>query len=208
MIDPADLIENTLPPPVHIENLLADQKVYGSASGIRLPPLSKDIEIDYTGLSFVIPQRVRFRYRLEGFDADWQDAGIRRNAFYTGLHPGRYRFVVLASNNDGVWSKSSAEVSFMIQPAFYQTFWFETLCVLVVVLLIWLAYAYRVTATYGAIARTIDCASCRARKDRPRTSRYPTAGFSRANPQIPVSSEDAGSSEPECPVDGIRHESG
>ena len=126
MIDPKNLPRNGLAPPVHIESLIVDRRSYPAQQALRLPPLTHDLEIDYTGLSFVVPQKVQFRYRLEGRDKDWQDPGSRRQAFYTDLHPGRYRFHAIASNNDGVWNTSGASLEFTIEPAFYQTWWLET----------------------------------------------------------------------------------
>ena len=130
MIDPKNLPTNGLAPPVHIESLIADRKSYPLQQALRLPPLTHDLEIDYTGLSFIVPQKVQFRYRLEGSDKDWQDPGTRRQAFYTNLGPGRYRFHVIASNNDGVWNSSEASFEFTIEPALYQTWWLKTASVL------------------------------------------------------------------------------
>ena len=92
------------------------------------PPLIRDLEIDYTALSFVAPEKNRFRVKLEGWDPDWQDVGNRRQAFYTNLAPGKYRFRVTASNNSGVWNETGAFVDFSIAPAYYQTRWFRVSC--------------------------------------------------------------------------------
>ena len=108
MIDPANQHFNSLPPPVHIEQLIADKAGRSPIQNSRLPALTRDIQIDYTALSFAMPQRVRFRYRLDGHDANWQEAGTRRSAFYTNLAPGTYRFHVIACNNDGVWNEQGA----------------------------------------------------------------------------------------------------
>jgi Y_Y_Y domain len=102
MVDPANLPRNPIAPPVHVEEIVADRKHYSPQEMVILPPLTRDLEIDYTALSFVAPQKVHFRYRLDGRDRDWQDSGIRRQAFYTDLDPGKYRFRVIADNNDGV----------------------------------------------------------------------------------------------------------
>src|SRR5208282_1072864 len=105
IIDPRHLPRNELPPPVHVEQITADRKTYDTSSGLnghlRLPPLIRDLEIDYTALSLVAPEKNQFRYKLEGQDRDWQDAGNRRQAFYNDLPPGNYRFRVVASNNSG-----------------------------------------------------------------------------------------------------------
>ncbi|MFP5265056.1 MAG: triple tyrosine motif-containing protein [Blastocatellia bacterium] len=87
MIGPAHLGVNQLPPPVHIELIVADRKSYSAGGYLDLPPLTRDLEIDYTALSLVIPQKVRYRYKLEGHDQDWQEPGTRREAFYNDLPP-------------------------------------------------------------------------------------------------------------------------
>jgi PAS domain S-box-containing protein len=111
---------------------------------LRLPPRTRDLTIDYTALSLAVPDRVRFRYKLEGSDTQWQDAGVRRQAFYTNLSPREYRFRVIASNNDGVWNEAGASLSFVIAPTYYQTTWFRGLCVLAFFTLLSAAYQMRV----------------------------------------------------------------
>jgi len=129
VIDPRHLPFNNLPPPVHIERITANRKAYevpSTADGlVSLPALVRDLEIDYTALSLVAPEKNRFRYELEGFDRDWQDVGNRRQAFYTNLPPRNYRFRVIASNNSGVWNEAGASLDFSIVPAYYQTLWFR-----------------------------------------------------------------------------------
>jgi len=144
VIDPAHMPENTVPPPLDISAVVADHKPYALGSAIRLPPLTRDLEIDYTALSYVAPQKVLFRYMLEGHDAGWQNPGTRRQAFYNDLRPDHYRFRVIASNNDGVWNKVGASVDFFILPAYYQTAWFRFACAAAVLLLLWAAYRLRV----------------------------------------------------------------
>jgi ligand-binding sensor domain-containing protein len=119
-IDPPLLSKNTLSPPVAIQSLIADHKGYPT-SGSRLPPLARELEMDYTALSFTIPKKVLFRYKLDGWDSQWQDAGSRRQAFYTNLRPGPYHFHVIACNNDGLWNEVGATMDFTIAPAYYQT---------------------------------------------------------------------------------------
>src|SRR6201999_895223 len=97
----------------------------------------------YTGLSYTVPERVQFRYRLDGLVGDWEDPGTRREAIYTNLRPGKYRFRVIASNNDGVWNAAGATLDFSIAPAWYQTIWFRVLCVTVFVVLLWAAHRLR-----------------------------------------------------------------
>ncbi len=151
MIDPVHLAENAIPPPVHIEEVVADRKSYSPRNGLRIPPLTRDLQIDYTALSFVAPQKVRFRYKLEGRDAGWQEPGTRRQAFYSDLRPGPYRFRVIACNNDGVWNDEGATLDFTIAPAWYQTTSFLLVCAVSSLLVAWTLYRLRVRQ----IARTI-----------------------------------------------------
>jgi signal transduction histidine kinase len=146
-IDPRHLLFNKLPPPVHIEQIIADhqaREVDSDANlNVGLPPRVRDLEIDYTALSLVAPQKVRFRYKLEGRDTGWQEPGTRRQAFYTDLRPGKYRFHVIACNNDGVWNEEGASLDFNITPAWYQTNWFRVACAATFLLLLWLIYQLR-----------------------------------------------------------------
>jgi len=103
----------------------------------------RDLTIDYTALSLVAPEKMQFRYRLEGRDRDWEDAGNRRQAFYTDLAPGNYRFRVIASNNSGVWNEEGAALGFSIAPAYWQTNWFIALCATAFVVLLWGGYRMR-----------------------------------------------------------------
>jgi signal transduction histidine kinase/ligand-binding sensor domain-containing protein len=156
MIDPGRSYKNPLPPPVHVEGLVADGKSYSPASPITLPPLTRDLQIDYTALSFVLPQRMGFRYMLEGRDRDWENPGLRRQAFYSDLRPGSYRFRVIASNNDGVWNQTGATLDFKVAAAWYQTIWFRSLCFIVGVLLLWGIYRLRVRRIAGTMKARFD----------------------------------------------------
>src|SRR3984957_6260188 len=144
MIEPDHLSRNELPPPVHVEGLVADRKNYPLGKDLRLPPLTRDLEIDYTALSFVVPQKVHFQYQLDGWDRDWQDAGPRRQAFYNNLRPGKYRFRVIACNNDGVWNEAGASLELSVLPAFYQTNWFRSMCAVGFLASLWGIYQLRV----------------------------------------------------------------
>jgi len=144
VFDPRHLPFNKLPPPVHIEQLIADRKIYNADGHLRLPPLLQDLEIDYTALSLVAPEKIRFRYKLEGRDRDWQDAGNRRQAFYTNLPPRKYRFRVAACNNSGVWNEGGDIPRFSIDPAYNQTTWFRLSCVAAFLALLWALYRLRV----------------------------------------------------------------
>jgi signal transduction histidine kinase/ligand-binding sensor domain-containing protein len=144
IVDPQDLTRNLVVPPVHVENLVADGAVVDISKPVRLRPLTREVQIDYTALSLSEPSKVQFRYKLEGFDPDWRDAGTRRQAFYTNLNPRAYRFRVLACNNDGIWNESGATLDFDLLPAFYQTVGFRLLCVVGVIILAWGVYRLRV----------------------------------------------------------------
>jgi signal transduction histidine kinase/ligand-binding sensor domain-containing protein len=158
VIDPRHLPFNKLPPPVHIKQIIADRKTYdvgtdeapASEGGryketrhTRLPALIRDLEIDYTALSLAVPEKVMFRYKLEGWDRDWQDVGTRRQAFYNNLPPKNYTFRVKACNNSGVWNEAGTFLDFAVAPAYYQTVWFRLSCVAAFLALLWALYQLR-----------------------------------------------------------------
>ncbi len=126
--DPRTLEINNLPPPVRIEEVRVGHRSFTVGAAIDAPAGPRDLVMSYTALTFVAPEKVRFRYRLEGFDREWVDAGSRREAFYTNLPPGSYRFRVLASNSDGVWNETGAAVSLRLAPYFFETAWFYAAC--------------------------------------------------------------------------------
>lgn len=156
VFDPEHLARNTVPPPVHIERIVADRTDYRAEGTLRLPPFTRDIEIAYVGLSFVAPQKVRFRYRLDGRDTTWQEPGTRRQAFYNDLRPGTYRFHVIASNNDGVWNEEGASLEIVIAPAWYQTRAFLILSVLAGALAVWGAFHWRMQRMARALNARFD----------------------------------------------------
>lgn len=143
VIDPGHLPINELPPPVWIEGASVGRAMYDASTSQQLPPLSRDLRIDFTALSLAAPEKVRFRYKLEGRDTDWSELTERRQAFYTDLPPGGYRFRVIASNNHGVWNQEGASWEFRIAPSFYQTNTFKFAVALSVLLLLSLAYWLR-----------------------------------------------------------------
>jgi ligand-binding sensor domain-containing protein/signal transduction histidine kinase len=153
-IDPAHAAENRVPPPVVIEKVLVDDQARGLDQELTVQPGANRLEFQYAGLSFVAPQKVRYRYQLKGFDHDWIEAGSRRAAFYTNLPPGRYRFAVMAANNDGVWNTAGASFALRLLPHFYQTWWFYSALALAGLLLGYLVYRWRVLqveAQWGAV---------------------------------------------------------
>ncbi len=144
MVDPSRLSQKAPPAETYIESVIVDRREFAATEGLKLPPNPRDLQIDYTSPTFLIPQRVKFRYRLDAYDRDWHDAGTRRQAFYTDLPPGKYSFRVIACNSDGVWNDKAAKLEFSVAPAYYQTNWFRALCAAFVLGLIWAAYQWRV----------------------------------------------------------------
>jgi hypothetical protein len=144
VVDPLHLASNKLAPPVHVEQITADRRIYDPAQGnVRLPPLVRDLEIDYTALSLAAPEKIRFRYKLEGKDPDWQEVGNRRQAFYNDLPPRHYRFRVTAANNSGVWNEAGASLDFSVAPAYYQTMWFRALVAVAILAIVAGVYLLR-----------------------------------------------------------------
>jgi signal transduction histidine kinase/ligand-binding sensor domain-containing protein len=142
-LDPQQLYENPVPPPVLVETLRADDQPFSVSAHAILPTRTRRLEIRYTALSLAVPEGIRFRYRLDGYDMDWHDAGARREAVYTALRPGRYRFHVLAANSDGVWNEQGATLTFEIPPTFYQTRTFLALCIASACGFLWWLYRSR-----------------------------------------------------------------
>jgi PAS domain S-box-containing protein len=144
-IDPARIAINPLPPPVHIEKITADGKAYDASNGLRLPAGGvRDLLFDFTALSLEVPEKVRFRVKLEGQDNGWRELVNQRHVEYTNLAPRTYRFRVLACNNSGVWNEQGDVLDFSIAPAYYQTNWFRALCAAAFLALLWAAYRMRV----------------------------------------------------------------
>ena len=133
VVDPAHTRRNVLAPPVLVEAIMADGRPLELVLPPRVPAGTEQLAISYNGLSLLVPSRVRFKYRLEGYDRDWVDARGRRVAYYTKLPPGNYRFRVIAANNDGVWNEVGATIDLQQVPRFYQTAWFLLLVVAAVI---------------------------------------------------------------------------
>jgi diguanylate cyclase (GGDEF)-like protein len=127
-IDPARHHQNRQPPPVAVELAGADKRMAPPRGAVEFAAGSESFEFQYTALSFSSPERVRFRYRLEGLDREWVEVGTRRVAYYTRIPPGSYRFVVTAANEDGLWNEEGASVAVRLHPHFYTTAWFYGLC--------------------------------------------------------------------------------
>ena len=149
--DPGQRLRNDLAPNVALERLAANGVSYPMKRDLMLPALIRNLEIDYTALSFVVPQKVRFRYKLEGYDTKWSEPVSRREVIYTNLPPGHYKFRVIASNNDGVWNETGADLGFTIPPAFAQGVWFKAICLLAFSGFTYSAYRLRVRQVTGQL---------------------------------------------------------
>jgi PAS domain S-box-containing protein len=132
VVDTEHLQTNPLAPPVVIESVKINQRRADPRSWVKAPPGKGELEFNYTALSFLAVQRVRFKYKLEGFDTDWIDAGTRRAAYYTNIPPGSYRFRVIACNADGAWNDAGAAFDFSLKAHFYQTYVFYALSLLAI----------------------------------------------------------------------------
>ena len=143
-IDPRSISRNPLPPLVAIRDVIADGRSYGGVATLELPKRTTGVQIDFAAMGLAVPERIRFRYQLVGSDAGWQDVGGRRQAFYTNLGPGSYRFRVNAANEDGVWNETGATLAFTIPPSFTQSRWFLALWVCGFVAIAWMLYRLRV----------------------------------------------------------------
>lgn len=142
-IDPLHYPKNPTPPPVVLQSIRADGHDYLPFRRLTLPALTKSVSFTYTAPSLSMADGVRFRYRLEGFDSDWQEAGTRRIAFYTGLAPGHYTFRVIAANEDLVWNDVGDVLAVDVTPAFYQTMYFKACCWLIGACVLWTLYRTR-----------------------------------------------------------------
>ena len=162
VVDPHHLGDNKLPPPVHVEQIVADHKIYwqnlpgSTVAKLRLPPRTRDVQIDYSALSLVAPEKVHFKYKLEAQDADWKEVVNDRQAQYTNLPPGSYRFRVVACNNSGVWNDTGDSLEFSIAPAYWQTSWFRAICVAGLLALLWAAYQWRLRHLHHQFEMTLD----------------------------------------------------
>ena len=144
MIDPGSIKTNEQPPPVIVEQFIVDSESISLTQDLEIQPGKEKFEFRYAGLSFSAPEKVKFKYKLEGFDKGWVDAGTRREVSYTNIPHGRYSFQVIACNNDGVWNETGTAVEFYLQPRFYQTYWFYALCLVLLGLAAWQLYRLRV----------------------------------------------------------------
>jgi len=159
VVDPERLVMNTTPPTVVVEALRADKREVDPLAALQFPPGTVQLEIQYAGLSLQAPEKVRFKYKLEGFDKDWVDAGARSTAYYTNLPPRHYRFRVLACNNDNAWNEIGASIEFSVRPHFYQTIYFDAasgFALLVVILVLYWLRERAIRRNETRLARLVD----------------------------------------------------
>jgi signal transduction histidine kinase len=144
VIDPDAIPSNRRPPPVVIESVLLNHSPASLERALRITPDKTDFEIQYTALSFIDSEQIRFKYMLENLDTDWVDAGARRTAYYPHVPPGDYVFRVIARNSDGAWNMEGGSLPMTVLAPFYKTWWFELLSVFCAATLVWAAWRYRV----------------------------------------------------------------
>jgi signal transduction histidine kinase len=152
VVDPKAISFHGTPPPVIIEDCLLDRRPVPCRSGVRLGPRQTNLEINFTALSFVKSEQIRFRYKLEGLDSEWTEAGTRRAAYYSHLPDGKYVFRVIAANSDGVWNMQGMSLPVIIAPAFYRTWWFLGVVFTVLAALVTMAWQYRLSQLQRAYA--------------------------------------------------------
>jgi signal transduction histidine kinase/ligand-binding sensor domain-containing protein len=144
VVNPQTVRINPQPPPVVIETAVLDRLPVAVGNSLRIPPSTESVEIQYTALSFVHSEQIRFRYKMQGLDTNWIDAGDRRTAYYPHLPPGTYQFHVIARNSDGVWNTEGQTLAVEVLAPFYRTWWFAVLEVLTLAALILIAVRYRI----------------------------------------------------------------
>ncbi|WP_043692312.1 sensor histidine kinase [Luteibacter sp. 9133] len=142
-IDPSAIRRNPVAPPVMVREISTDAGTWSASSSVTLPANTERLRIAYTATSLSMPERVRFRYRMDGLDTRWREAGTDREAVYTDPPPGHYVFRVTASNEDGVWNEQGTSIAVTVSPAFYQTLWFALVCTVALLLAIWIALLLR-----------------------------------------------------------------
>ena len=143
VLDPEDVSLNSQPPPVEIETVLIERRATDFRDGIRLGAGGDNLEIRYTGISFIKPEQVKFRYRIEGLDENWTDVGTIRDVYFPSLPAGEYTFHVVAANSDGVWNSEGAHLKIRVLAPFWQKAWFYVLCSILAITLIFLIFRLR-----------------------------------------------------------------
>jgi PAS domain S-box-containing protein len=156
VVDSSQIKDNSVPALPHIEAITADNDTVDLGSSVRIPPSPRRIAFEFTGLSLAAPERIRFRYFLEGFDSSWSQPVAAREAVYTNLGPGPYRFRLVASNSEELWNGPETAISLNVAPAYYQTYWFLLSCLAVFIALLWALYRWRVHQLRGQEKRLRD----------------------------------------------------
>jgi PAS domain S-box-containing protein len=144
VVNPSQINDNSVPALPHIEAITADNNTANLDTSVKIPPSPRRITFEYTGLSLAVPERISFRYFLEGFDNNWSQPVAAREAVYTNLGPGPYRFRLVASNSEGLWNGPETAIAFNVAPAYYQTYWFRLLCVAALLAFLWGVHRLRV----------------------------------------------------------------
>jgi PAS domain S-box-containing protein len=144
VVNPSQINDNSVPTLPHIEAITADNNTANLAAFVQIPPSPRRITFEYTGLSLGVPGRIRFRYFLESFDSSWSQPVAAREAVYTNLGPGSYRFRLVASNSEGLWNGPETAIALNVAPAYYQTYWFRLSCIAVSIALLWALYRWRI----------------------------------------------------------------
>ena len=166
-ITPDRISHDATPPAVEIRAVSSNGKAYLAGAPLTLPQGASNLQIAFSALGLATPGKLAFRYRLEGVDADWQQAGGRREAFYTNLGPGQYRFQVIAANRDGVWNTEGAAMPITIPPTFLQSLWFKVICLLIAAAAVALAWRWRLEQ----LARLIEARHVERLSERERIAR-------------------------------------
>jgi PAS domain S-box-containing protein len=144
VVNPSWITDNSVPALPHVETITADNNTTNLDASVQIPPSPRRITFEYTGLSLAVPGRIRFRYFLEGFDSSWSQPVAAREAVYTNLGPGSYRFRLVASNSEGLWNGPETAIALNVAPAYYQTYWFRLSCVAIFIALLWALHRWRI----------------------------------------------------------------
>lgn len=151
-------VSSSLSPTVIVEDVTVERERVGFTDGIKIEPYQRNIEINFTGISLIKSEQIKFKYKLEGHDKEWIDAGTRRTAFYSYLPPGKYNFRVIASNSEGVWNETGAEMKINMMPYLYQTKLFVLICALgaaVILLIVWKISVHQLEARERKLTRLV-----------------------------------------------------
>jgi PAS domain S-box-containing protein len=144
VVDSSQMTDYSVPALPHIEAITADNNTIDVTGSVRIPPSPRRITFEYAGLSLAVPGRIRFRYFLEGFDSSWSQPVAAREAVYTNLGPGSYRFRLVASNSEGQWNGPETAIALNVAPAYYQTYWFRLSCVAIFIALLWALHRWHI----------------------------------------------------------------